>query len=99
MKFIGSIGIELADEITNAKTTSNVVGVVLAAVDAAWTVNVRRLGHVVDERLQLIGFVLERRDVAVEQELVGAIHVVDRIATPLHFVVDVPRLFEFHSAV
>lgn len=97
--FCCSIRIELADKIANAEATAYVVCVVLAAVYAARTVHVRRFGHVVDERLQLVGFVLERRDVAIEQVLIGAIHVVDGVAAPLHLVVNVPRLFEFHSAV
>lgn len=94
-----TVGIVFADEIAYAHATTYVVGVVLATGYAARTVHVRWLGYVVNKRLQLIGFVFQRRYVTIEKITTGAIYIVDGVSAPLHFVVDIPCFFEFHATV
>ena len=78
-----AIKVKLAQKVTYPKYTSHVVGIILAAFDAARAIQIRRFCDIVDERLQLIRFGSLISYVTIEQKLLSTCHIVNRVTAPL----------------
>ena len=94
-----AIKVELAQEVTYPKYTSHVIGIVLAAFDAARAIQIRRFGDVVNERLQLIRFGSFISDVTIQQKLFSTCHIVNRVAAPLGFIINIPILIKLDTTI